>query len=41
MYLLVSKSDRTDQVEKQYDDLYDDLIIRIDTIVLSGYALPD
>ena len=32
---------RTDQVEKQYDDLYDDLIVRIDTIVLSGYALPD
>jgi len=23
------------------DDLYDDLMVRIDTIILSGYALPD
>ena len=32
---------RTDQVEQQYDDLYDGLMVQIDTIVLSGYALPD
>jgi type I restriction-modification system DNA methylase subunit len=32
---------QSDQVEKQYDDLYDDLMVQIDTIVLSGYALPD
>jgi len=30
-----------DQVEQQFDDLYDDLIVQIDTIILSGYALPD
>jgi hypothetical protein len=32
---------RSDQVEEQYDDLYDDLRVQIDTIILSGYALPD
>jgi hypothetical protein len=32
---------RGDQVEKQFDDLYDDLMVQIDTIILSGYALPD
>jgi type I restriction-modification system DNA methylase subunit len=32
---------QTDQVEQQYDDLYDGLMVQIDTIILSGYALPD
>jgi hypothetical protein len=32
---------RSDQVEERYDDLYDDLMVQIDTIILSGYALPD
>ena len=32
---------QSDQGEKQFDDLYDDLMVRIDTIILSGYALPD
>src|SRR5437773_6362069 len=37
-----SLPDRSDdQIEKQYDDLYDGLMVQIDTIVLSGYALPD
>ena len=36
LYLIVG-----DQVEQQFDDLYDDLMVQIDTIILSGYALPD
>src|SRR5262249_17053064 len=28
-------------VEQRYDDLYDSLMVQIDTIILSGYALPD
>jgi hypothetical protein len=32
---------RSDQAEKWFDDLHNDLMVQIDTIVLSGYALPD
>jgi hypothetical protein len=32
---------QSSQVENQLDDIYDDLMVQIDTIVLSGYALPD
>jgi hypothetical protein len=32
---------RGDQAEKRFDDLYDDLMVQIDIIILSGYALPD
>src|SRR5262249_25518838 len=39
VYAYRSLPDRSDdQAEKWFDDLYDDLMVQIDTIVLSGYA---
>jgi len=32
---------QTGQGEKQYDERYDDLMVQVDTIILSGYTLPD
>lgn len=32
---------RREQVEERYEDVYNDLMVQIDTLILSGYALPD